>query len=130
MKPVVYGGAIAVVAAGAAGFLLLNHSPNAQLESQWPLLDRYCVDCHNDAEFTAGISFEGMKPEDVAAKAAIFERAIHKLNIGVMPPRQEPQPEPEARADGKMAAGRLFPKHRQAIARGSRLRQVARSRLR
>ena len=76
-----------------------SRMPEAVLESHWGMLDRYCVDCHNDAEFTAGLSLEGRKPEDVVADAAVWEKAIHKLSIGVMPPREEPQPAPEVRAE-------------------------------
>ena len=45
-----------VVAAGAAAFLLMKPSPEAQLQEQWAMIDRYCVDCHNDAELKAEFS--------------------------------------------------------------------------
>jgi len=91
--------AVAIVATVAiAAYFLRGSSPEAQLEKHWAVLDSYCVDCHNNAEYTAGISFEGLSPADVLADPALFESAIHKLTIGAMPPRQERQPEPEARA--------------------------------
>ena len=100
MRPVIYaGGAAGLIVAGVAGYLWFSRMPEAVLESHWGMLDRYCVDCHNDAEFTAGLSLEGRKPEDVVADAAVWEKAIHKLSIGVMPPREEPQPAPEVRAE-------------------------------
>ena len=37
-------------------------------------------------------------PDNVHADPAIWEKVLHKLQIGAMPPREEPQPEPEARA--------------------------------
>ncbi len=57
------------------------------------MIDRYCVDCHNDAELTGGVSFQRLKPENVVADARIWEAAIRKLRLGMMPPREEPQPE-------------------------------------
>jgi len=90
----------AVVVAGAAGtwFLTRDTSPEAVLEDRWTMVDQYCIDCHNDAEFTGDVSFEGMHAADVLANAELFELALHKLNIGAMPPRDADQPEPQVRA--------------------------------
>jgi hypothetical protein len=63
------------------------------------MLDRYCVDCHNDAEYTADLSFEGKAPANVHTDARIWEEVIRKLRVGAMPPRDEPQPERQARAE-------------------------------
>src|SRR5690606_38012417 len=85
-------GTALVAAAGAAYFLHTAHTPEAQLAEHWTTFERYCVDCHNDAERTGGLSLEGLEPDDVAAKAATFEDVVRKLKLGVMPPREEPQP--------------------------------------
>ena len=99
MRPIVYIGAIGLVAAaGVAGYVYKSQQPHARLESQWAMIDRYCVDCHNDAEYTGDLSLEGRKPENVAVDAAVWEKAIHKLSMGMMPPRDQPQPDPEVRA--------------------------------
>jgi hypothetical protein len=92
-KWIYIGGGVAV--AGAAAFLLLKPSPQAQLEDQWAMLDRYCVGCHNDAELTAELSFEGRRPDNVHADPAVWEEVLRKLKIQAMPPRQEPQPADE-----------------------------------
>ena len=42
-------------------------------KSSWAMLDRYCVDCHNDAELTADLSFEGRGPDDVHSDPAVWE---------------------------------------------------------
>ncbi|HMB73983.1 MAG TPA: DUF1587 domain-containing protein, partial [Gammaproteobacteria bacterium] len=88
------GGAVA-----ALGVTLwhLNPTPEAQLRENWVMLERYCVDCHNDAELTGGISFEGADPENIHSNPEMFEAAIRKLRVGMMPPRTEPQPAPELR---------------------------------
>jgi len=99
MRPAVYIGAVGLVAAaGVAGYMWHSSQPHAKLESSWAMIDRYCVDCHNDVEYTGDLSLEGLRPENVAADAAVWEKALHKLNIGLMPPRGQPQPEPEVRA--------------------------------
>lgn len=87
--------AVAGVAAGA-WFLTTQRGPEAVLEEHWSMLDRYCTDCHNDVEYTADLSFEDRRPEDIAAQAEVWEKAIHKLNLGMMPPRDVDQPEAEA----------------------------------
>ena len=84
-----------VVVAGAAAYFLMKPSPEAQLQDQWAMLDRYCVDCHNDAEFTADLSFEGRRPDNVHADPAVWEEVLRKLTIHAMPPRKERQPPPE-----------------------------------
>ena len=58
----------------------------------------YCSDCHNDSDLTADLSFDKRVPDNVHADAATWEKVLHKLEIGAMPPRKEPQPEKEARA--------------------------------
>jgi len=90
--------AAVLVGGGAAYYFSMGRSPEVQLERQWAMIDRYCVDCHNDAEYTGDLSLEGRTPAQVHADAEIWEKAIHKLKIGMMPPRGEPQPEPEVRA--------------------------------
>jgi hypothetical protein len=88
----------ALAAAGAAVYLLQVPSPEAVLQERWAMVDRYCLDCHNDAEYTGGVSFEGLSPTEAHADAEIWEAAIRKLRVGMMPPRGEPQPLPEERA--------------------------------
>ena len=89
--------AVAVVAAIVAALLISSTPPEAELENRWAFLDQYCVDCHNDAEFTGDVSFEGMVSGDVPHDADLFERAIRKLRVGQMPPADAAQPATETR---------------------------------
>ncbi|HLF12209.1 MAG TPA: DUF1592 domain-containing protein [Gammaproteobacteria bacterium] len=98
MRAWVYVAGIAVAAAGVAVYLWTSRTPEAALEGQWAMLGRYCVDCHNDAEFTADLSFEGRLPPDVHADPGVWEEALRKLKISAMPPRDQPQPEAQVRA--------------------------------
>ena len=91
-------GVVAVAAVGVGAYMMHARTPEAQLKKEWPMLNEYCVECHNDSEFTAGISFEDQTPDQVLAHAELFEKAIHKLAIGAMPPREEPQPDPVVKA--------------------------------
>jgi hypothetical protein len=64
-------------------------SPEALLaegRAQWPLVERYCVECHNEADFAGEVSFDRLGPADVAAHADTFERAVRKLRGRLMPP--------------------------------------------
>jgi hypothetical protein len=95
----VYGAGAGVVAAtGVAVYLVTSLSPEAQLEDRWSMLGNYCVDCHNDAEFTGGLSLEGRGLDNVHADPAIWEKVVRKLSVGAMPPRDQDQPDPETRA--------------------------------
>ena len=57
------------------------------------VLKRYCVGCHNDAEFAGELSFEKNDPASVAGHADVWERVLRKLETRTMPPQPEPRPE-------------------------------------
>jgi hypothetical protein len=88
---------VCVLAAVAAAFFWTRQSPEQALEEQWAFVNKYCADCHNDAEFTGGISFEGLSPGNVHSDAEVWEAAVRKLRVGMMPPQGEPQPDSESR---------------------------------
>jgi hypothetical protein len=62
---------------------------------QWPLVERYCTDCHNAADLAGGLDFEKIKPENVAQHAEKLEMAVRKLRSHAMPPPKEPRPDEE-----------------------------------
>jgi mono/diheme cytochrome c family protein len=54
----------------------------------------YCIDCHDDATATAGLSLESLAPDyDNSAWIRIHDR----IKSGEMPPADSPQPTPEER---------------------------------
>ncbi|MEE2776651.1 MAG: DUF1587 domain-containing protein, partial [Acidobacteriota bacterium] len=61
-----------------------------------PTLDRYCVDCHSDAQRTAGLSLESVDADDVAAAPETWEKVARKLRAGAMPPAGRSRPSGEA----------------------------------
>jgi hypothetical protein len=62
---------------------------------QWPLVERYCTDCHNAAELAGGLDFERIGPHNVAQHAEKLELAVRKLRSHAMPPPKEPRPDEE-----------------------------------
>jgi len=59
-------------------------------------VSKFCVDCHNDADRTADLTFESRDLADVAAHADVWEKVIRKVQVGMMPPPDAPHPD-EAR---------------------------------
>jgi mono/diheme cytochrome c family protein len=56
-------------------------------------VDRYCVECHDDAERAGELSLAALEPADVGAHAATFEKVVRKLRGHLMPPPKEPRPD-------------------------------------
>jgi hypothetical protein len=60
------------------------------------VIDRYCTDCHNDAERTGELSLESLAFDDVGAHAEAWEAVVKKLRGRMMPPAGEPLPDAAA----------------------------------
>jgi len=65
----------------------------AEAGKQWPLVKKYCGDCHNGADLAGGVDFEKIKPENFAQHAETLEKAVRKLRGHLMPPPKEPRPD-------------------------------------
>jgi hypothetical protein len=65
-RAIVASGIAAVAVLGAGVGWLATHGAAPSAEEQWPLFAQYCVECHNRAEFTADIAFDGMSAESIA----------------------------------------------------------------
>ena len=59
-----------------------------------PVLNRYCVGCHNDRLRTAGLSLQALDAVHVAESAEVWEKVIRKVRSGAMPPPGRPRPDP------------------------------------
>lgn len=101
MKPGLAIAALAVAAAAGYAFWL-NADRKPAPSEHWATIDAYCVDCHNAAEFAGGVAFDDLKPDNVPGDAAVWEKAVRKLEAGLMPPPGEPRPD-EARLGGLLA---------------------------
>jgi mono/diheme cytochrome c family protein len=60
---------------------------------QRALLDKYCVTCHNERRQTAGLMLDKMDVEHLSAGAETWEKVVHKLRSGAMPPAGAPRPD-------------------------------------
>ena len=57
------------------------------------MIDRYCLDCHNDVDRTGDLVLGGGNLAAPAAAAEVSEAVIRKLRTGMMPPAGEPRPD-------------------------------------
>lgn len=60
-------------------------------------LKQYCFTCHNDKLRTAGLSLEKLDLTRPDQSPEVWEKAIRKLRIGIMPPQGARQPDATAR---------------------------------
>jgi hypothetical protein len=86
--------AFVVVLSGSVAACGGRDSPRAAAE-HWAMLDAYCETCHNSAEYTAGLSFESLRPDTIAEDAETWEKVVRKLRGHMMPPPGEPSPKPD-----------------------------------
>ena len=83
-------GALCVLLLAAAG---CERAPEDAVAARWGIFERYCTDCHNDAELAGGHSLEHVQVSDVAAKPEVWEHVVRKLRGHLMPPPGEPRPD-------------------------------------
>ncbi|MGP0074326.1 MAG: DUF1592 domain-containing protein [Bryobacteraceae bacterium] len=67
--------------------------------SERALVDKYCVACHSDKLKTGGLSLQSADMTNIPAGAETWEKVIHKLSLGAMPPQGMPRPD-QASIDG------------------------------
>jgi hypothetical protein len=80
-----------VAVAATAAWLALRDSRRAGTEE---LLARYCVECHNPVELTAGLAIDPKSLDAVGEHAEHWEKVVRKLRAESMPP-DDPRPTPE-----------------------------------
>ena len=88
---------VAVVLTGAPGAAQSASAsaavaPEPGAPAHGPLIERYCVTCHNERLRTAGVVLEGLDFSNVAPGAATWERVLRKLRAREMPPAGRPRP--------------------------------------
>ena len=84
-----------VTGAVAASVLVFNcvTAFGADAPRHWPVLEKYCVDCHNTTDWAGGVAFDALTPETIGSEADTWEKAVRKLRTGMMPPPGKPRPE-------------------------------------
>ena len=58
-----------------------------------PILDEYCVTCHNQRLRTGELALDSLDATNPGADAEVWERVIEKLRAGSMPPPGRPRPD-------------------------------------
>src|SRR5229473_2648306 len=59
-----------------------------------PVLDKYCVTCHNQKLKTAGLLLDTADVQNVTRDGVLWEKVVRKLRSGNMPPVGSPRPDP------------------------------------
>ena len=65
----------------------------AQSPAPRGLLDQYCVGCHNDRLKTGGLSFQKIDVTQLDQNAEVWEKVVHIVRAGLMPPAGLPRPD-------------------------------------
>src|SRR5437773_3494266 len=86
MNSLLFPGGIVICAGLALG---QNPAPNT---APRPLIDQYCVTCHNERIKTAGLMLDKMDPAHIAQDREAWEKVVRKLRAGMMPPQGMPRP--------------------------------------
>src|ERR1700743_3260843 len=86
---------VALTMSASAAIKTPSAAPASQKESRQPLLNQYCVPCHNEKAKVAGLVLTNLNPEDPALHADTWEKVIHKVGAGEMPPPGLPRPSAE-----------------------------------
>ncbi len=81
MLPFILG---AIFAASLVGTVLAAPAPDPK-----PLLEQYCIDCHDDGIKRGGLNLEAILSDPPEAHPEIWEKVILRLNSRQMPPPEE-----------------------------------------
>jgi mono/diheme cytochrome c family protein len=88
--------ALSIAVISAASLIACSRSKQETAAEHGATVSRYCADCHSLAEQEGGLVLERPNLADPAAQRAKWEKVIHKLRAGLMPPPGEPRPNNEA----------------------------------
>ena len=81
----------APVKVAATAEVLGRQAPGVDLRA---FVATYCAGCHNDRLRTGGLSLANPELADPALHPELWEKVLHKLNTGQMPPARQKRPDP------------------------------------
>jgi mono/diheme cytochrome c family protein len=87
---------LAIAGIGATSLMSCTRSTQVVAAEHGAVVNRYCADCHSVAEQEGGLVLEKPDLANPAGQRAKWEKVIHKLDAGLMPPPGEPRPSNEA----------------------------------
>src|SRR5690606_38055646 len=67
-------------------------------EAHQALVDRFCLDCHNDADRSGDFTLQAASVLHAGQDPERWEKVVRKLRVGMMPPPDARQPLAEERA--------------------------------
>ncbi len=76
----------------ACGVALLAAASYGQTPER-ALLNQYCTGCHNDKLKTGGLTLEKIDPANPEGAAETWEKVVHKVRTGMMPPSGARRPD-------------------------------------
>ena len=85
-----------LAAIAAATLVACTPSPEEVAAEHGATISKYCTDCHSQAEREAGLVLENPDLLNPGSRRAVWEKVVHKLGAGLMPPPGEPRPSDEA----------------------------------
>jgi hypothetical protein len=88
--------ALSIASIAATSLISCTRSTQEVAAEHGAVVSRYCAECHSVAEQEGGLVLERPNLADPAAQRAKWEKVIHKLDAGLMPPPGEPRPSNEA----------------------------------
>jgi hypothetical protein len=65
---------------------------STQPPKHWDVLGKYCTECHNTTDWAGGVAFDALNADEIASDSETWEKAIRKLETGMMPPPGKPRP--------------------------------------
>jgi len=77
----------------SATFFGQSSKPAPQRE----FVDKYCIACHNDRTRTAGVTLASPELDKIGDNAELWEKVLHKVRTGQMPPLNMPRPDDATR---------------------------------
>jgi hypothetical protein len=73
--------------------------PPVQAADHAAIISKYCVSCHNGRAKVGGLALDAMDYDNLPAGAAVWEKSVKKLRVGMMPPQGAPQPDTATRLE-------------------------------
>ena len=91
--------ALAIAPVAVAALVACTRSTQQVAAEHSATVTKFCTECHSEAEREAGLVLENADLVNVAAQRAKWEKVVHKLRAGLMPPPGEPRPSNEVVAN-------------------------------
>jgi hypothetical protein len=93
MRPILGCALLSMSATPAlAGTAATAAKPETATPAHWKVLDDYCVKCHNTVDWAGGVAFDALTAAEIPDQTQTWEKAVRKLQAGMMPPAGKPRP--------------------------------------